>query len=159
MFLLWSLAIFISSFNSIFSLQVKYIPNCVYNLKTLKYYNLSSTSASNEDINCDCLPLLPLNLTDFSNLNFTKIMICLLKCWKSDSTKFKIFVEIAKLIINTEILDKNISTFSKIDKLIYNIKTLKYYNLSSTSASNEDINCDCLSPLPSNWTDFSNLIF
>ena len=121
MFLFWSFAIFISSFNSIFSLQVKYIPNCVYNLKTLKYYNLSSTSASNEDINCDCLSPLPSNWTDFSNLNFTKIMICLLKCWKSDSTKFKIFVEIAKLIINTEILDKNISTFSKIGKLIYNI--------------------------------------
>ena len=119
MFLLWPLVIFISSFKYIFQLKDKSIPNFNCNFKTFQNYALRSISVSNE-VNCNCLPS---DLKDdFSNLDLNKFMLCLLKWWKSDSTKFTNFVTAVKAFINLiDLLKIDTSKFSKIGRLIFNI--------------------------------------
>ena len=85
MFLLLSLITLITSFKPIFSLKNQFISNC--NLQIIQNYTLRTINESNETI-CDCLPSDLINIT---NSTYTKIIICALKCWQNNSTKFKDF--------------------------------------------------------------------
>ena len=123
MFLLLPLIIFIIYFKSIFSLKIEYISNCNYNLEKFQNYTLRTLYESNET-NCDCLSS---SLTNITNSTYAKIIICTLKCWKNNPTKFNNFVENVKAII--PILDK--LNLTKMGKIIVNI-TKKIVNNEDT---------------------------
>ena len=86
----------ITFFKCIYSIKDDYISNCHYNLKTFQNYTLSTTSESNET-NCDCLPS---DFTNITNNNLNQIVICALKCWKNNSTKFIDFANNIRGIIH-----------------------------------------------------------
>ena len=121
MYLLSLLMILITSFKSIFSLKNEYISNCNYNLRRLRNNTFITESEYFGD--CNCLPTYGQfidyikNITD---LNFTKIIICTLNCWKHNSTEFIIFANYSKNFLNLfgPII---FGDLDKMSKLIYNI--------------------------------------
>ena len=110
----------ITFFKCIYSIKDDYISNCHYNLKTFQNYTLSTTSESNET-NCDCLPS---DFTNITNNNLTQIVICALKCWKNNSTKFIDFANNIRGIIH--IFDN--FNLTKLGKLVLNITKNYIYN-------------------------------
>ena len=116
--MLLTLTILITYFKSFISIRSQYISNCNYNKQIIQNYTLDSTFGDS-DTNCDCLSL---EIKENFTINFTKIIICYLKCWKNDPTKFRDFVDIAKIIIR--FMDMGIIELDNKDnkgKLILNI--------------------------------------
>ena len=113
MFLLLPFITLITFFKSIYSIKDEYISSCHYNLKTFQNYTLRATSVSNETY-CDCLPSDLINIT---NNTYNEIIICVLKCWKNNSTNFIHFANNFRGIIN--IFDNLV--LGKMGKLILNI--------------------------------------
>ena len=110
----------ITFFKCIYSIKDDYISNCHYNLKTFQNYTLNTTSESNET-NCDCLPS---DFTNITNNNLTQIVICALKCWKNNSTKFIDFANNIRGIIH--IFDN--FNLTKLGKFVLNITKNYIYN-------------------------------
>ena len=122
MYLFFPLMILIASFKSFFSLKYEYISNCNYNLRSLQNNTFIKSDSSFGE--CNCFPNLDVFIKYLNNqtdLNFTKIIICTLNCWKRNSTEFIVFANYAKIFINNLEYILDIGKIDRMYRLIFNI--------------------------------------